>query len=169
MATTVVVGDGPGGLSAALFLAKNGEAVTVFGTDESAMHYAYLYNYLGIPEIAGSELQRIGRGQAAAQGAEVRNSRVSAVAATDGAFRVTDEDGRSEDADYLVMTEGKNPALALSLGLATDAEGNIEVDRDYRTSLDRVYVIGRSAKHVRKKAPYQIYRFRPPFRAAAGH
>ena len=58
MASVVIVGDGPGGLSAALFLAKNGQDVTVFGTDDTAMHYAYLYNYLGIPEIQMSRLFR---------------------------------------------------------------------------------------------------------------
>ena len=31
MASVLVVGDGPGGLSAALFLAKNGMDVAVFG------------------------------------------------------------------------------------------------------------------------------------------
>lgn len=29
-----IVGDGPGGLSAALFLTKNGHEVTVFGQDK---------------------------------------------------------------------------------------------------------------------------------------
>ncbi len=152
MATTIVVGDGPGGLSAALFLAKNGESVTVFGTDETAMHFAYLYNYLGIAEISGSELQRVGRGQAAGFGADLENLRVAAVAAADASFTVTDEGGAEHAADYLVMTEGKSPELARSLGLATDTDGNIDVDRDYRASLDRVYVIGRSARPRRSQA-----------------
>ncbi len=33
MASVAIVGDGPGGLSAALFLAKNGHEATVYGTD----------------------------------------------------------------------------------------------------------------------------------------
>ena len=64
MASVAIVGDGPGGLSAALFLAKNGHEVTVFGTDKTAMNWAYLHNYLGISEIAGTEFQTIARGQA---------------------------------------------------------------------------------------------------------
>ena len=61
MSSVVIVGDGPGGLSAALFLAKNKLQVTVFGQDQTAMHYAYLYNYLGLPEIDGSDFQEIAR------------------------------------------------------------------------------------------------------------
>ena len=57
-ATIGIVGDGPGGLSAALFLAKAGHDVTVYGRDATAMNYAYLYNYLGFPEISGTEFQR---------------------------------------------------------------------------------------------------------------
>lgn len=68
MAKVIVVGDCPGGLSAALFLAKNGQEVTVFGSDKTAMNYAYLHNYLGIPEIAGTEFQRVARGQESAVG-----------------------------------------------------------------------------------------------------
>ncbi len=63
MAHIAIVGDGPGGLSAALFLAKAGQTVTVFGTDETARHYAYLHNYLGIAEISGSDFQRVARDQ----------------------------------------------------------------------------------------------------------
>ena len=51
MARVNIVGDGPGGLSAALFLAKNGHEVVVYGQDKTAMHYAELHNYLGIDRI----------------------------------------------------------------------------------------------------------------------
>jgi thioredoxin reductase len=151
MAAVVIVGDGPGGLSAALFLAKNGHQVTVFGQDQTAMHYALLHNYLGAPDLAGSELQAIARRQVEAQGALIRPERVVAVEVDDRA-RVTTEAGQTITADYLILSEGKNPQLARSLGLAEEATGGIAVDRDFRSSLDRVYVVGRSARPTRSQA-----------------
>ncbi|MBT8241986.1 MAG: FAD-dependent oxidoreductase, partial [Acidimicrobiia bacterium] len=79
MTHTIVVGDGPGGLSAALFLAKNGSEVTVYGKDETAMHFAYLHNYLGIDEISGSDFQERAREQATSVGAELHDIRVTSV------------------------------------------------------------------------------------------
>lgn len=151
MARVVIVGDGPGGLSAALFLAKNGQDTTVFGTDETAMHYAYLHNYLGIPEIHGSEFQEVARGQVSAHGAALRDARVAAIETDAESFVVTTESGESTVADYLVLTEGKAPDLALSLGLA-ETEHGVEHDADYRTSVDRVYVLGRAARRHRSQA-----------------
>src|SRR5690606_11401997 len=44
----IVVGDGPAGLSAALFLARKGKSVTVIGARTTGVRNAYLYNVLGI-------------------------------------------------------------------------------------------------------------------------
>ena len=59
MSSALIIGDGPGGLGAALYLAKNEIKTTVFGQNETPMHYAMLYNYLGIPEMTGTEFQKI--------------------------------------------------------------------------------------------------------------
>lgn len=150
MARVIVVGDGPGGLSAALFLAKNGHAVTVFGQDKTAMNYAYLYNYLGIPEIDGTEFQGIARQQVQRFGGEIRDEEVTAVA-INGIFEITTSSGPYES-EYLVLTEGKSPELARSLGVGEDDTGAIVVDRDMRSSVDRVYVVGRSVRPTRSQA-----------------
>lgn len=152
MAKVIIVGDGPGGLSAALFLSKNGHAVTVYGEDNTAMHHAYLYNYLGFPEISGSELQRIGREQVQSFGTLVRHEKVTSIgAAPGGGFTVTTEEGEEDRGDYLILSEGRKPELAVSLGLVDD-EGGIAVDRSGRTSRGGVYVIGRSARPSRSQA-----------------
>ena len=40
MARVIIIGDGPGGLSASVFLGRGGHRVEVFGLDKTAMHYA---------------------------------------------------------------------------------------------------------------------------------
>jgi thioredoxin reductase len=152
MPDVIVIGDGPGGLSAALFLAKNQQDVVVFGDDKSAMHYANLRNYLGIPEILGSDFQRIARAQVAALGARLREERVREVAAGGEHFTVTLESGEQVTAKYLILSEGKAPKLATQLGLAFDEGNGIATDRNARTSVDRVYVVGRSARPGRSQA-----------------
>ena len=150
MASVAIIGDGPGGLSAALFLAKNGHEATVYGTDKTAMHFAYLHNYLGLREIDGSEFQEIARGQVAGVGGSIIDDEVTAVSA-DGRFAVA-TDSESVAFDYLIFSEGKNPALARSLGLAVDDSGAIVVNREYASSMDRVYAVGRSARPERSQA-----------------
>jgi thioredoxin reductase (NADPH) len=149
MTRVLVVGDGPGGLSAALFLAKNGFQVTVLGKDKTAMHYAYIHNYLGIPEISGTEFQRMARAQVAGFGARLLDEEATSVTVGEG-ITVSSETGEHR-ADYLILTEGKNPELAASLGLVAE-DGAVSVDADYRSSLDRVYVIGRTVRPTRSQA-----------------
>ena len=152
MASTIIIGDGPGGLSAALFLAKNDHDVTVFGTDSTAMHWAHLHNYLGVPDTGGTAFQRVARQQVAEQGVEVTAEEVTEVTAAEGGFSVTTADGTSATADYLVLAGGKSMAgLATSLGIEVTPDG-VATDRDGRSSVDRVYVVGRLAKPNRSQA-----------------
>lgn len=152
MASVVVVGDGPAGLSAALFLARNGQDVTVYGRDETAMHHALLRNYLGIDEVTGSDFQEVARDQVTRHGATLRDDEVTEVAATDTGLRVTTGSGEAVDADYLVLaTAKKGTGLARQLGLEVDRDG-LEVDTEYRTAVDRVYAVGRLARPARSQA-----------------
>jgi thioredoxin reductase len=152
MPTVIIIGDGPGGASAALFLAKNKVDVVVFGDDKSAMHYAYLKNYLGIPAIMGAEFQRVAREQITAVGARVRDERVSAVSGGAGRFEVKTEAGDTLTAKYLILSEGKGPRLAKTLGLQFDENKGIATDRNAHTSVEGVYVVGRSARPGRSQA-----------------
>lgn len=150
MATIGIVGDGPGGLSAALFLAKADHDVTVWGTDGTVMNYAHLYNYLGIESIGGTEFQARARAHASSHGATLVDDAVERVTVTDGGFEVSTGDGAST-VEYLVLSEGKGAPLAESLGLAADGE-EIVVDRNGRSSVERVYVVGRSVRPRRSQA-----------------
>jgi thioredoxin reductase (NADPH) len=155
MPDVIVIGDGPGGLSAALFLAKNRLDVVVFGQDTTAMNYALVKNYLGIPEILGSEFQRVAREQVTAFGAKLRGDRVETIAAaagSKGGWTVTLEGGEQLTASHVVLSEGKGPRLARQLGLSFDEATGIATDRNARASLDGVYIVGRSARPGRSQA-----------------
>lgn len=152
MLDVMIIGDGPGGLSAALFLAKNGLSVTVYGQDKTAMHWALLKNYLGLPEIHGSEFQAIARKQATDHGATIEEARVETLTAGDGSYTATLESGAEVTARHVILSEGKGPRLAKALGLDHDEATGIEVDRNGLSRLERVYVIGRSARPGRSQA-----------------
>lgn len=151
MPTVIVIGDGPGGLSAALFLAKNQVDVVVFGEDKTAMNWAYLKNYLGLPAIGGTEFQQVARKQVEAVGAQLRAAHVEEVGGRAGAFTVKTA-GETLTAKYLILSEGKGPRLAKTLGLAFDENKGIATDRNAHTSVDGVYVVGRSARPGRSQA-----------------
>ena len=151
MPHVVIIGDGPAGLSAALFLAKNGMDVTVFGMDKTDVHRAMLYNYLGIPEITGSEFQRIARAQVEKFGARIETVQVTGVEQSADGFVVATEDGSRHAGKYAILAEGKKPRLAEAMGLPRTVNG-VEVDCAGRTGVDGLYVVGRSASIGRSQA-----------------
>ena len=136
MAKVIVVGDGPAGLSAALFLAKLEMDVTVFGIDKTSMHSAMLYNYLGIPEMTGGEFQQIARRQVSSFGADLQHKRVEGIQKTDRGFVVTTEDGAQHASKYVVLAEGKGVKLSVGLGL-TGAGESVETGPSGQTSIER--------------------------------
>ncbi len=152
MAEVLIIGDGPGGLSAALFLARGGQDVVLFGQDKTAMHWAELNNYLGVTTIHGSEFQKIARSQAQAAGAILRDERITELACSDDGFVGTTDAGESIHAGYLILSEGKGPKLATSIGLETHEDGAIKVDRNGLSSVANVYVVGRSTRPGRSQA-----------------
>jgi len=151
MTDTIIIGDGPGGLSAALFLAKNGQDVIVFGQDKTSMHWAKLYNYLGIPEILGSDFQKIAREQVTSFGATIEEQLVTGIKQNEDGFTITTENGETHTSKYLVLAEGKILQLSKSLGLSITDDG-VEVDHAFRTSIENLYVVGRSTRVKRSQA-----------------
>jgi thioredoxin reductase len=72
---------------------------------------------------------------------------VTAVERTGEGFRLVVEDGEPLDAAYLILTEGKSAPLAESLGVKPEA-----ISREGRTGVDRLYVVGRTARPTRSQA-----------------
>lgn len=154
-ADVVIVGDGPAGLSAALFLAKNGKDVHVLGTDETFMHDAYLYNYLGIEEISGTEFMQVARRQVEGFGAALVDEEVVGAEETGDGFRVEGVDGTVVEGRYLVLTVGPEPELAEQLGVKVEGK-TIQTDRDGRTSVDGVYAAGWAARGDKIQAAISV-------------
>lgn len=152
MSDVIVIGDGPGGLSAALFLAKGGLDVTVYGQDKTAMHWAQVKNYLGIADIHGSEFQRIARAQVEAFGAKLIDARVESVAKGASGFEVALESGEKATARFVILNEGKVPRLAVQLGLVSADGGAVPVDLNGKTSVEGAYAVGRLVRPERSQA-----------------
>ena len=151
MSKVIIIGDGPAGLSAALLLAKREMNVTVFGIDKTSMHAAMLYNYLGIPEMTGSEYQKIARQQVTNFGANLQSKRVTGIEKTDSGFVVSTEDGEEHQSKYVVLAEGKGVKLSAGLGF-NEAGQNVAVEHAGRTSIEGLYVAGRSTSIARSLA-----------------
>ncbi|CAN5158436.1 hypothetical protein BH20ACT9_BH20ACT9_11440 [soil metagenome] len=116
------------------------------------MHYAQLHNYLGLPEIDGTEFQRVARAQVVEQGATIREEQVGRIAHDGDAFVVHNAEGGEDHGDYLVIAGGKAAQrLVQQLG-AERRDGTVVVDSAYRTDVDGVYAVGRVARPNRSQA-----------------
>ncbi len=137
-----VVGGGPAGLSAALFTAKNGLSTKTFDTDETWMHKAHLFNYLGIESQDGSAFMEDARAQVEEFGVERhQGTQVTDVEADENGFTVSTEDGDHE-ASYVILATGAKRDLADELGCEFTDEDVVDVDVTMETTVDDAYATG---------------------------
>lgn len=137
----IVAGGGPAGLSAGLFASKNGLETTLLDTDETWMHKAHLFNYLGVGSVGGSEFMATARQQVDDFGVDRRQGEeVTGVESTDDGFVIETDDG-SYDARYVVLATGANRDLAESLGCDFDGDV-VDVGVDMETSVENAYATG---------------------------
>lgn len=137
-----IVGGGPGGLGAALFTAKNELDTVVFDTDETPMHRAQLYNYLGIEEVSGTQFMETARRQVSDHGADLRQGEgVTDVEAHGNGFHLTTDDDEYE-ADYVVFATGMARDLVEDIDCEIDDDGTVAIDSNCETSLNNAYAVG---------------------------
>jgi len=142
MPTVAIIGGGPAGLSAGLFTAKNDLDTVVFDTDETWMHKAHVYNYLGIDEVGGTEFVEQAREQVENFDADLRvGEAVTGVERDGDEFAVTTDDGEY-DAQYVVFATGTDTELPEQLGCETTEGGLIDVDLNMQTSVENAYAVG---------------------------
>lgn len=152
MARVIVVGDGPAGLSAALFIARGDHDVVVYAQDGTAMHYALVHNYLGIDEIDGTDFQERARAQVVDAGAELLERAVTRIEPDGDGFAVTVEGGDVDQGDYVVLAGGKAAQRLAEAAGAERADGRVVVDTEYATNVDGLYAVGRVARPNRSQA-----------------
>jgi thioredoxin reductase (NADPH) len=148
MADVIVIGDGPAGLAAALYLAKNGMSVEVYGQGQSWVNKALLKNYLGFQRIDGPEFMRLARQQVERLGASLVEAEIVAIKRTEEGFEIDAADGQGSSGDYLILAAGPKTGLAAiaNLGLSVDEKGYVAADRNGRTNVDKLYVAGWSTR-----------------------
>lgn len=149
MYDVVVVGGGPAGGSAAIFLAKAGLRTLVLDNDKGMTRRAWMANHYGFAEgIGGPDLVEAGRKQATGLGADWVTAQVTGVDRTEGVFAITAEDGQTYQAKQLLLATGMALALAEAMNLQF-TEGReprvpkvLQVDADGRTNEPGVWAAG---------------------------
>ncbi|MFD1565456.1 NAD(P)/FAD-dependent oxidoreductase [Haloarchaeobius amylolyticus] len=130
--SVIVVGGGPAGLSAALFTAKNGLETTVFDTDETWMHKAHLFNYLGIGSVGGSEFMATARQQVDDFGVDRRqDEEVTAVTESGDGFLVETSvasETQRADGDRAELRSADHSSGQRPRKEAVDAAGEYDAD-----------------------------------------
>lgn len=148
MADVIVIGAGPAGLSAALFLAKSGRKTVVIDTGRSLIRRANLRNYLGFPDgLPGNELLARGRRQVTSFGGEIVDVKTFDIEKTDRGF-VIHLEGRDISARAMILATAYGVEIAEKLGatLGRGAQAQavrvVEVDKEGRTSVDGLWAAG---------------------------
>ena len=112
----LIVGAGPAGLTAAIYLARFRRRIAIYGSGAPRASYIpRTRNYPGFPDgISGNELLERLRAQAGRYGAEVREARVDSLRREDGAF-VASAGGDTIRAATVLLATGvvdKEPEMA---------------------------------------------------------
>lgn len=102
-----VVGAGAAGLAAALTLRRHRRSVLVFDGGPARNAWTRrVHGVLGLPEISGRELHRIGRQQVAEVDGQLVDARIVEAQRDDDAFVVCEADGRAWRVARVVLATG---------------------------------------------------------------
>ncbi|MFO7248822.1 MAG: FAD-dependent oxidoreductase [Bacillota bacterium] len=148
MYDVAVVGAGPAGASAALFLAKAGKKTVVIDSDQSITKRAWIENHYGVEAITGPELVERGKRQAAKFGAELVTGKVTNIVKKDDGFRLETEDGKAYEAKQVILATGIAVELAETVGIRTKPGTEpriktvIDVDPAGKTNIPGIWAAG---------------------------
>jgi len=148
----IVIGAGPGGLQAAIHLARfNRMVLLLHRPGGRTVHARHLENFLGLPLVTGSRLVDTGLAQIEHFGATVLRETATKVEKVAGLFTVH-TDRQSFSAPYVIASSGaveKLPKIA-NLGRHFARNFHTCVDCDgYRTIGKKLLLMGNSMNEVR--------------------
>lgn len=150
MVDVAVIGAGPAGASAALFIAKAGKSVVLIDNDQSVTKRALIKNHYGLLEVTGPDLIEIGKRQATNFGAELVEAKATAVRDKGDHFTIETEKGEYS-AKHVIFATGFSVDLAEGLGVQTKdgteprVKKIIDVDPAGKTNIDRAWAAGTCA------------------------
>jgi thioredoxin reductase (NADPH) len=111
----IIIGQGPAGLSAAIYSARAGLSTLVLGSDPKVAGDYAIDNYFGFPEtITGKELIDRGVAQAKKFGVAIENERVLGIHASDNDAFIVRTDHREITACAVILATGverRRPAI----------------------------------------------------------
>ncbi|SOB99875.1 pyridine nucleotide-disulphide oxidoreductase [Ureibacillus xyleni] len=150
MFEVAIIGGGPAGGSAAIYTAKAGKKTIIIDSNQGVTKRAKLWNHYGVEEITGPNLVETGLNQAKKFGAEVVETKVTAIAKTEDGFTITTENGKFE-AKQIILATGFLTDLAQSIGLATKdgteprVKTIFDVDATGKTNVKGIWAAGTCA------------------------
>lgn len=110
----IVIGGGPGGVTAAVYAARGGKSVKLFHTAASALCKAeHIQNYYGVQSVSGGVLYERGIAQAESVGVSVELAEVTFVSAGDDGFTVCTANGDYACKKLVVATGAARKKLGL--------------------------------------------------------
>lgn len=142
-----VIGGGPAGASAALFVARAGKKALLVDADEGMTRRAKIHNHLGALALTGPELVELGHRQAIEAGAALVKATVSALVPVVGGFELRIEGGEFT-ARQVILATGASADLAERCGVATRAATQpriktvVVVDAAGRTDVPGIWAAG---------------------------
>lgn len=150
MYEVAVIGAGPAGASAAIFLAKAGKKTIVIDNNKSMTKRAWMENHYGVLEISGPDMIETGKKQFQKLGAELVEDQVVQLEKTEQGFQITTNNGKYE-AKQIILATGVLTNLADQLGIQTK-EGTeprikkvFDVDAEGKTNVPGVWAAGTAA------------------------
>lgn len=153
----IIVGGGPAGLTAAIYLARfNLRTLVVDAGDSRAATIPLTRNHAGFPDgISGAELLERMREQAVASGAQIITAQVDQVTNDENGFRVSYSDSNLSSHSVLLATGVRNhrPEMPTSVHDAALAKGLLRycpICDGYEVNDRRIAVLGDEERGVKE-------------------